>query len=246
MAAPEAGDVERLRRVQLGTDIVTYRLRRARRRSIGFQIDDRGLTISAPRWVPLREIEAAIAEKRRWITVKQREWHDWRSRRHLPLMRFVEGAVLPVLGVDVTLRLCAGAAGTRREGDELHLALPAEAAEQQVRDVVQAWLQAEARRVFQQRIDRFADRRHPRYAGWTLSSARSQWGSCTHDGRIRLSWRLIHFALPIIDYVVAHELAHLAELNHGPRFWQAVSQLLPGFETARDEIRRVDISALPV
>ena len=111
---------------------------------------------------------------------------------------------------------------------------------------VQAWLQSEARRVFGERIERFADRISSRYAGWTLSSARSQWGSCTHDGRVRLSWRLIHFSLPVIDYVVAHELAHLEELNHSPRFWRAVSQLLPGFETARDEIRRVDMAALPM
>ncbi len=72
IAAP-TGDVDdpRSRRLQLGAEIVSYRLRRARRRSIGFQIDDQGLTVSAPRWVPLREIESAIAEKRRWITNKQ-------------------------------------------------------------------------------------------------------------------------------------------------------------------------------
>jgi pyrrolidone-carboxylate peptidase len=81
-------------------------------------------------------------------------------------------------------------------------------------------------------------------AGLSLSSARTQWGSCTHDGRIRLNWRLIHFALPVIDYVVAHELAHLKEMNHGPRFWNTVAELLPGFEEAREQIRGVDLSAL--
>jgi predicted metal-dependent hydrolase len=245
-ATPVRGDGARVRRLQVGQDVVTYRLRRARRRSIGFQIDDLGLTISAPRWVPLREIEAAIAEKRRWITAKQREWREWRARHRLPLVRFADGAPLPYLGGSVTLRVDAALAATRLGGSELQLALPRDAAEPQIRDAVQAWLQGEARRVFQQRIDHFAAHRHPRYAGWTLSSARSQWGSCTHDGRIRLSWRLIHFALPLIDYVVAHELAHLVELNHGPRFWQAVAQLLPGFEAARSEIRRVDIGTLPL
>jgi hypothetical protein len=243
--APPGPADGRARHVRLGAELVTYRLRRARRRSIGFQIDDRGLTVSAPRWVPLREIEAAIAEKRRWIVTKQREWHDWKSRHRLPMLRFVEGAALPYLGGHVTLRLGTAPTATRHVETELHLALPADADEQQVRDAVQAWLQGEARRVFGERIERFAAR-SGRYAGWTLSSARSQWGSCTHDGRIRLSWRLIHFSLPVIDYVVAHELAHLSELNHGPRFWNAVAQLLPGFEAARDEIRRVDMSALPL
>ena len=245
VSAPRVNETP-LRRVQVGPALLTYRLRRARRRSIGFQIDDQGLTVSAPRWVPLREIEAAIAEKQRWITNKQREWQEWRARRRLPQVHFVHGAALPYLGGELVLRLGASSAVTTRDAGELHVALPADALEQRVRDTVQAWLQSEARRVFQERIERFADRIHPRYAGWSLSSARSQWGSCTHDGRVRLSWRLIHFSLPVIDYVVAHELAHLAELNHGPRFWNTVAQLLPGFETARDEIRRVDMAALPL
>lgn len=234
------------RHLRVGTDVFAYRLRRARRRSIGFQIDDLGLTVSAPRWVPMREIEAAIAEKRRWIVSKQREWHELRSQRRLPVVRFVDGARLPYLGSPLELRLDAGAAVTHHVGSALQLALPSGATEAQMRDAVQAWLQAQARRVFAERIERFAGRISARYAGWTLSTARAQWGSCTHDGRIRLSWRLIHFGLPVIDYVVAHELAHLHELNHGPRFWNAVGELLPGFEPARDEIRRVDIGSLPL
>lgn len=246
-APPVSGpDDSRSRHVKIGHETLVYRLRRARRRSIGFQIDDQGLTISAPRWVPLRDIEAAIAEKRRWIVKKQQEWHDWRSTRRLPALRFVNGAAVPYLGQEVVLRLGADLSATRRTDSELHLALPPDAGELQVRDAVQAWLQAEARRVFGERIARFSDRISARYSGWYLSSARSQWGSCTQDGRIRLSWRLIHFSLPVIDYVVAHELAHLRELNHSPRFWNAVAQLLPGFEAARDEIRRVDVAALPL
>jgi predicted metal-dependent hydrolase len=239
-------DDARSRHIRLDHGMMSYRLRRARRRSIGFQIDDQGLTVSAPRWVPLREIEAAIVEKRRWIVAKHREWQEWRERRRLPDVRFVDGAALPYLGRHVTMRIDVDCIGTRLADSELRLALPRDATEPQVRDTVQAWLQAEARRVFSERIARFADRVSARFAGWALSSARSQWGSCTHDGRIRLSWRLIHFSLPVIDYVVAHELAHLEELNHSPRFWNAVAQLLPGFESARDEIRAVDVSALPL
>ena len=97
----------RARRVVVGSEVLTYRLRRARRRSIGFQIDDQGLTVSAPRWVPLREIESAISEKRRWILAKQREWHEWRVKRRLPPVRFADGAALPFLGGHVTLRLAA-------------------------------------------------------------------------------------------------------------------------------------------
>lgn len=236
------------RHAHVGTQLVSYQLRRTRRRSIGFQIDDRGLIVSAPRWITLREIEAAILEKGRWIESRQRQWREWRARHSLPAVHFGDGGTLPVLGAQVTLRLQPAAAATRFEPATatLALALPADASEVRVRDTVQTWLKAEARRVFSERIDTFADRIDPRFAGWGVSSARSQWGSCTHDGRIRLSWRLIHFSIPVIDYVVVHELAHLQELNHGPRFWRAVAQLLPGFEAARDEIRQVEMTALPL
>jgi hypothetical protein len=249
------GDPHPLRRVVLGGRHCDYRLRRARRRTIGFQIDDRGLTVSAPRWVALRDVEAAIREKERWIHAKLAEWHQWRARRRLPQVRFADGGTLPYLGRALTLRLHAGlrgsgliepAPGSDAAGTELGLALPADASESQVRDAVQAWLKAEAQRVLGERLQWLAARGEVRYASWAISSARSQWGSCNADGRIRLNWRLIHFALPVIDYVVAHELAHLKELNHSPRFWREVALLLPGFEAARDHIRNEDLAALPL
>ncbi|MGE5337500.1 MAG: M48 family metallopeptidase [Gemmatimonadota bacterium] len=247
-APRSAGRSDARRCIALDHELIDYRLRRARRRSIGFQIDDGGLTVSAPRWVRLAEIEAAILEKQRWIRTKIAEWHVWRRERRLHEARFADGGVLPFLGSHVTLRLHAQAIATRLHdlprARELHVALPACADEQQVRDAVHAWLQAEARRVLGERIERLAAPLATRLRGWTLSSARSQWGSCTHDGRIRLNWRLIHFSLPVIDYVIAHELAHLAEMNHGARFWRVVGELLPGFEPARDEIRGVDLAAL--
>ncbi len=240
------------RRIVLSGDTFEYRLRRARRRTIGFQIDDRGLTVSAPRWVSLRDIELAIGEKERWIRSRLEQWRQWRAKRRLPQVRFGEGGKLPFLGREITLRLRADlraselAAADDGAGEELRLALPANAAESQVRDCVQAWLKEQARRVLGERLQELSTRNGVAFTSWALSSARSQWGSCAADGRIRLNWRLVHFTLPVIDYVVAHELAHLKELNHGPEFWRQVARLLPGFEAARDHIRNEDLASLPL
>jgi predicted metal-dependent hydrolase len=233
--------------MQLAGQPLPYRLRRARRRSIGFQIDEAGLTVSAPRWVTLREIEAAIAAKQGWIGTKLAQWQTDCRKRRLPEMRFADGGEVRYLGEPLALAL--GGAAVRTFLDEraspwtLRLALPSTATETQIRDAVQAWLQGEARRVLDERLHALARRSARPLTGWSLSSARTQWGSCTHDGRIRLNWRLIHFALPVIDYVVAHELAHLYEMNHGAGFWQRVGELLPGFEDARKTIRGVDLPA---
>ncbi|MGB7478710.1 MAG: M48 family metallopeptidase, partial [Burkholderiaceae bacterium] len=70
--------------------------------------------------------------------------------------------------------------------------------------------------------------------------------SCTADGRIRLNWRLVHFALPLIDYVIAHELSHLREMNHGPRFRQTVQSIFPEIEAARKALRNSAPDVLPI
>jgi predicted metal-dependent hydrolase len=238
---PLAGDQ---RRIALDHQTLDYRLRRARRRTIGFQISDGGLTVSAPRWVGLREIEAAIREKQRWIHTRISAWHDWHRKRRLNEIRFADGGLLPYLGQHLTLRLRADAAGTRVQDAELLIALPATAEEAQIRDAVCGWLQREANRVLGERLVQLSAPLAIKPSGWKLSSARSQWGSCTHDRRIRLNWRLVHFSVPVIDYVVAHELAHLTEMNHSTQFWQRVGELMPGFESARAEIRQVDLASL--
>ncbi len=77
-----------------------------------------------------------------------------------------------------------------------------------------------------------------RYSALTLSSAGTRWGSCTIGGSIRLNWRLVHYALPLLDYVVVHELAHLREMNHSPRFWAVVGSVYADYDGARLELRR--------
>ncbi len=238
------------RRLEIGEQPIHYTLHRVRRRSIGFTIDDRGLTVAAPRWVRLGEIEAAIAEKQRWIRRKLVEWREWRRRQPITVLNLADGGSLSFLGRDVALRLRADIDSARlvehATSTDLQLPLPVDADEQRVRDTLQAWLKEQARRILGERIAVLAPRLHVQPRTWSLSSARSQWGACTNDRHIRLNWRLVHFSLPVIDYVVAHELAHLKEMNHSPRFWRTVGEVLPGFEAARDEVKQLDLAALPL
>ena len=236
------------RRLRLDEHHLDYRLLRSKRRTIGFLIDDDGLRVTAPRWVTVAEIEIAITEKRVWIFKKINEQRERSVRRLQPPMEWRDGARLPYLGADIVVRIADSAsAGIRFDeaSRELHVSLPASATEQQLKDRVQGWLQAEARRVFAERLEIYAAKLCVEFKGFALSSATTQWGSCTADGRIRLNWRLMHFALPNIDYVVAHELSHLREMNHGPQFWATVQSLLPEFETARKALRDHEPSNLP-
>ena len=129
---------------------------------------------------------------------------------------------------------------------ELTICLPAEATEQQLKDRVQGWLQIEAKCLFAERLPIYAEKLGVTFKTFALSSAMTQWGSCTADGKIRLNWRLMHFALPQIDYVIAHELSHLREMNHSARFWATVQSVFPEFETAKKALRDHAPETLPI
>ncbi|HTH61958.1 MAG TPA: SprT family zinc-dependent metalloprotease [Paraburkholderia sp.] len=231
-------DGVKLRTLTLGAGTLQYRLKRSSRRSIGFSIDTTGLTITAPRWVTLADIENAIAEKQRWIFAKLTEWQSRVEQRALPRIEWGDGAEVPYLGKPVRVTLGAPQLAFDAATRVLALPLPREADPQQIKDRVQGWLQGEATRLFGERLQVYAERLGVGFRSYALSSAATRWGSCSSDGRIRLNWRLIHFPLSIVDYVVAHELAHLREMNHSPRFWKTVESIFPEFREARKTLRQ--------
>ena len=224
---------------------VHYEFQRGQRRTIGFSVGPDGLAVRAPRWTPLHEVEAALREKERWIVAKLGEARARHARIESNRIEWKEGATLPFLGQPVTLvldpRQQHGRGGAvLAEGDGagvLHIGLPHTATPEQLRDVAQAWLMRQARRVFIARLDHFAPQLDVRWQKLSLSSAGTRWGSASADGSIRLNWRLIHFREPIIDYVVVHELAHLREMNHSPRFWQHVENVLPDYAERRGALK---------
>jgi predicted metal-dependent hydrolase len=238
---PRAPDAAPLRRIQLGSHALDYVLRRSTRRSIGFMIDDDGLRVTAPKRVTLADIDNAIRAKQRWILTKLYERGERRAQRqHKAPVVWVDGAELPFMGANITLRLQPASRSScvfDAEARVLTVGVVEGLAEWQLQERVRLWFQAEAKRLFAERLDVYAPQLGVRYRAMALSSAGTRWGSCTVDGNIRLNWRLIHFALPLIDYVVAHELAHLLEMNHSPRFWATVESVYPDYDGARNALR---------
>ncbi|MDE2427091.1 MAG: M48 family metallopeptidase [Burkholderiales bacterium] len=241
-------NVSNKRQILIQDYLLEYDLQRSKRRSIGFLINENGLRITAPRWVTIADIEKAIHEKQSWIVRKLSERRERAQRQLEPAMRWGDGASLPYLGGKIILRLVPHApqpAYFHEEQRELSINLPADAGEQQLKDRVQSWLQQEAKRIFNARLPVFAEKLGVRYHSMALSAATTRWGSCTSQGKIRLNWRLIHFSPMIIDYVIAHELAHLREMNHSPRFWATVQSVFPDFESARQHLRQHATADLP-
>ncbi len=235
------------RSIALAGHQVGYEFRRARRRSIGFVVGTEGLSVSAPRWVAVAEVEQALQAKAGWILRKLHEQQERARRLQAAKVVWQDGTSLPFLGETVIVLLDARVTGAQLNSDAqalpgvprltLHLGLPQAATQDQIRELVQTWLQRQAKRVFEERCAHFAPQLGVRIKRLSLSSAATRWGSASADGSVRLNWRLIHFAQPVIDYVVTHELAHLREMNHSPAFWEVVRSVLPDFERSRGALR---------
>jgi predicted metal-dependent hydrolase len=220
------------RRIALAGHDVEYRLVRARRRSIGMEIGLSGLVVRASRWITVREIEAALSERAAWIV---RTLAAWRGRRREVMPReWRNGAPILFRGSELALALNP----SRKKAiavDLFHLTVhhPSPQDEALVAAFVGDWLKEEALRALAPRVAEFAARIAPTVPRTRLSNGRSEWGSCNDKGEIRLNWRLVQLPPSLADYVVAHEVAHLVELNHSARFWALVETLFPGHAAAR-------------
>jgi len=242
------------REVLLGEHRVGYALRRVRRRSIGFVVSPEGLAVNAPRWVSLQNIDTAVQAKASWILRKLHEQRERARRVEASRIEWRDGTSLPFLGETVIIVLDPRAAGAVLNTDAealpgvprltLHVGLPQSAEPEQIRDVVQSWLQRQALRIFTERCQHFAPTLGVKMKRLSLSAAQTRWGSASADGSIRLNWRLVHFGMQVIDYVVAHELAHLREMNHSAAFWDVVRSVVPDYEKMRSTLKDVPVPVL--
>ena len=231
--------------------VVAYEFRRGKRRTIGFSVGPEGLSVSAPKWVPLYDVDKAVLEKGSWIIRKLQETRERHQRLESAKIEWKDGTTVPFLGEPVTVvidpRHAFGGVGAelKEHSDEvqhgaqrtLHVGLPHSASAEQIRDAVQAWLMRQAKRIFTERLDHFAPPLNVKWHKLSLSSAGTRWGSASADGSIRLNWRLIHFRQTVIDYVVVHELSHLRVMDHSPRFWDTVRAIVPDYAQLRGQLK---------
>ena len=243
------------REILLGSCLVAYAFRRGKRRTIGFSVGADGLTVSAPGWAPLRDVDTALREKSDWIVRKLGEMRERGERMETARITWHDGTVLPFLGAPLRVVLdprhtfaAAGAhlvaAGADDDGGDdgtvgqtLYVPLPHTATPEQIRDAVQAWLMRQAKTLFTERLNHFAPQLQVHWRRMALSNAGTRWGSASADGSIRLNWRLIHTKMAVIDYVVAHELSHLRVMDHSPRFWDTVRTVVPDYADLRGQLK---------
>lgn len=229
------------RNIHLSGKEISYTLKRSGyRRSISLRIDDRGLTVNAPLRASEKWLHSVLYDKADWVVEKL---DGWQAKKAPPIF-WAEGARIPFRGEEFVLTLTPKLRGVKPQlhGEVLHVPVGSEADAADIEKAVTLWYRTEALRVFEECIEHFAPLMNVTPQELKLSSARTQWGSCTARGVVRLNWQLVKMPLHLIDYVVVHELAHLVEMNHSPAFWRTVEGACPDYKQCRAELRSYGVA----
>jgi hypothetical protein len=205
---------------------------RTRRRTLAIIIQEDGrLVVRAPLRASQASIDDFVRSREDWILGKQALARE-RADRFVP-RQYASGEQFLYMGASYGLEIEDHQARPLVFNAGFHLsrsALPRAEA------VFERWYRKQAARILSERVQEYAARHGFEFARVKITSARRQWGSCGSGGNLRFAWRLVMAPLPIIDYVVVHELAHLHHKNHSKRFWSKVKSILPDFRQREDWI----------
>ncbi|GAB5606384.1 SprT family zinc-dependent metalloprotease [Sideroxyarcus sp. TK5] len=226
------------RTLRLSDQHITYTLKRSgKRRSIGLRIDERGLTVSMPLRASEQWLHSVLQDKAGWVLDRLESWQVGKA----PPVVWQDGANIPFRGETVALRVVPDLFGAPPclQGGKLLLRPAGIVTPQRIEQLVSQWYREQALQVFEECVAHFAPLMEVAPRTIRLSSARTQWGSCSARGVISLNWQLVKLPLPLIDYVVIHELAHLKEMNHSAAFWRVVASVCPDYLEHRVALRDI-------
>jgi predicted metal-dependent hydrolase len=208
----------------------SYTIRRSdRARRIRVRVDPRdgAVEVVLPKRAAQREAAAAVAELRSWIDRRRAEVAVAQAR-----VAARDGTV-PYLGTDLLVRPERGRTRVHRRGDVLLVP----AGEAEAHAALERWYRRQARAEIAPRLDAAAAAVGKSYTKLTIRDQRTRWGSCSSTGAMSFNWRLLLAPEPVLEYVVRHEAAHLAVMDHSPRFWAVMARLMPGYQQPRRWLR---------
>ncbi len=200
---------------------------RSKRKTIALEITENArLIVKAPFGVKSETIRKVILKHIRWIEKKKKEIETRESKFARP-KEFVSGEGFLYLGRYYKLKIVPNQEIPLKFENGFYLS---RSCLSQAKEVFTNWYKRMAYEKISERAKWYAHKRGLKYKKINITDAQKRWGSCTHNGNLNFSWRLIMAPLAVIDYVVVHELVHLVEKNHTKDFWDKVKVLMPDYE----------------
>lgn len=207
---------------------------RSNRRTIGLQVArDATLVVRAPELTAIEVIEKIVSKKADWILRKQE--YARQTYAQPSVKEFVNGEGFLYMGETYRLHIDSNMTDPVYFDKGFYLSLSEVA---RAREVMLKWYKEEAHRVIKRRADWYGRKAGLKYRQIQITDAQKRWGSCSHSGNLNFSWRLVMAPLRVIDYVVAHELAHLKHKSHSKEFWKTVAVMVPGYESSIEWLKR--------
>jgi len=219
--------------VTLDDPDISVRLRvsaRARRFTLRLEPSGEGAVLTLPPGVAMPQA--------RMFLMRQSEWLARALARHPGYVVVGDGARLPVAGEEVEIAVVDGPPGEPRCAPRLEHGRLIVAGPGAPGPRIAAWLKARARDALVPAAGRYAGMLGRRPAAVSLRDTRSRWGSCSTRGRLSFSWRLAMAPPEVLEYVAAHEAAHLVEMSHGARYWEVVERIMPDYRRHRAWLKR--------
>ena len=208
------------------------RVVRSRRRTIALVITPEArLIVRAPLRAPAALIDNFIREKQGWI---RKTMARMKERPQAVDRRYEEGEVFFFLGREYPLHIVDNAAEPVVRTDRLCVS---RMIEPDIRQGLKRWYVQEAEKEIRARCMWFSMTTGYTPVSVRISDAKQRWGSCTATGKLNFSWRLIQAPMPVVDYVIVHELVHLKQHNHSKKFWETVKEAMPDYEPRRQWLR---------
>jgi predicted metal-dependent hydrolase len=206
-------------------------VRSPRRKKLTISVErDRSIVVHAPEGLSEEAIRRVVDSKRQWLFEKVNHTQKYHDRPHAPGKEVVNGESVPYLGREYLIEIADTASG----GIEFSRRFLIPSAQQaKRREVLKEWYVSRAAETILPRVKRHAGELGVEFGEARIVDNRYRWGSCTVKDNVNFNWRLVKAPMFVIDYVIVHELAHLMEANHTPRFWNIVRAKAPSTEKAR-------------
>lgn len=203
--------------------------RSPRRRTIGIRVHRGQVQVSAPPRAPLTEIQAFLMQKANWIRCHLQRQEAALSQREIAT--YLSGESVFFKGQALQIHLVEHDQ-THRQGDLLNLRNPTHSHAERATELAN-WFIEQAAQDLPKRVEYWS--RTMRLVPRTLKIRhyKTRWGSCDRRGGLQFNWLIMMAPEEVIDYVVVHEIAHLAHFDHSPRFWSLVAQNLPNYPPLR-------------
>ena len=214
--------------------VIEYQIKYSNRKTLNISVErDRSIVVRAPHYLTAEKIDKIVQSKRQWI--KEKLNHTQKYPLITESKEFVSGETLMYLGKNYQLLVV----DEKFEGIEFDQRFKISKANQpKANELFKKWYLKQALIKIEPLATKYAKSLGVQYNHFKTSEMKYRWGSCTPANNIIFNWRIIKAPMYVLEYLVAHELVHLIENNHTPRFWNILSIQVPNYEKAKNWLKK--------